>query len=468
MNRLIRWSFPALLILSPAAFGADQESEHKPAEHRLSAPRLYEQVTPSLVAVQYSWVNELQRQDLIGAGIVVGDDLVMISIGMVPTVLPDDQLKDFKIIVPRQDGDPDEIDAVFQGRDERTNVAFVKAKMPQHWKAIKFADAKVAVGQRIFSVGILPKAAAYKSYLMESRIAAELRGEVPQVLVQGAGLAATGSPVFDEAGNAIGVSFSPQETFLNRNEDAMAAINSPPKLFTVARDFLLSLQDPPTPEKPIVLPWAGVAQLTGLSKDVAEVLGLKDKPAIQIGEVIPNTAASTAGLKSGDIIVSINGQALERGDEASELPGILTRRLLRHKVGDEVTFSVLRGQDTKPIDIKVTLRERLKQPNLAKRYFAEDLGFVARELVFNDTYSLKLPADQKGVLVAVIRPQSAAQNAGLQRGDIVLRVNNQPVTDVEQFEALYKKVRKDKPRDAVVVVVQRRTGEDTIRIEPPQ
>ena len=47
------------------------------------------------------------------------------------------RMKDFKIIVPRvQDGDPDEIDAVFQGRDERTNLAFIKPKKPcsRNWK----------------------------------------------------------------------------------------------------------------------------------------------------------------------------------------------------------------------------------------------------------------------------------------------------------------------------------------------
>ena len=68
-----------------------------------------------------------------------------------------------------------------------------------------------------------------------------------------------------------------------------------------------------------------------------------------------------------------------------------------HKAGEEITFTILRGD--KKEDIKVTLAEQPKQANQAKRFFAEDLGFVVRELVFNDTYSRKLPADQKGVIV---------------------------------------------------------------------
>ena len=71
-------------------------------------------------------------------------------------------------------------------------------------------------------------------------------------------------------------------------------------------------------------------------------------------------------------------------------------------MGEEITLSILRGQDAK--DIKVTLAAQPKQANVTKRFFAEDLGFVVREMVFNDTYARKLPVDQKGVLVALERP----------------------------------------------------------------
>ena len=60
-------------------------------------------------------------------------------------------------------------------------------------------------GEPILSVGLLPEAAAYKPYFMESAVAATLRGETPQVLVQGGGLGVVGSPVFNTDGKAIGV-----------------------------------------------------------------------------------------------------------------------------------------------------------------------------------------------------------------------------------------------------------------------
>ncbi|MDB5358093.1 MAG: htrA [Phycisphaerales bacterium] len=461
MIRSMRWFLPAVLLIGGAARGEIA---------RDAARKMYSEAIPSLVAVQYSWQNEFNKQEFIASGIVVGEDLVMTSIGIVNPQIPDDQMKDFKIVVPKEEGDPDEIEAVFQGRDERTNMALLKAKKPQHWKPIRFEDAAPQVGDPVVSVGILPQAAAYKAYLMESTVAATLRGDVPQVLVQGGGLAAMGSPVYNTDGKAIGVvSYSPgQSILLNSGAEALAAISNPPKFFVPASDFLMTLQDPPTPDKPILLPWIGVPQLTGLSKDVSEALGLKDQPAIQVGEVIPGTPGDKSGLKQGDIILKLNGKTLERGDEAAELPGILRRRLLRFKVGETITLSVLREQDKPLQDIKITLEEQPKRSNTARRYFAEDLGFVVREIVFQDTYARKLPATQKGVIVAMERPQSAAQNAGLQGNDLIISLNSNPVTDIAEFEKLYKTTRKDKPHEALVLVVRRKTSEDTIRIEPPQ
>jgi serine protease Do len=239
-------------------------------------------------------------------------------------------------------------------------------------------------------------------------------------------------------------------------------------MYTPARDFMQSLEDPPVAGKPEPLPWIGVPQLTGLNKDVSEVYGLTERPAVQVGEVIPDTPAARAGLKQGDIIVKLNGEPLERGDVAAELPGILSRKILRMKSGTEVTLGILRKRGEPLQDIKVTLEPRPKYPNVASRFYAEDLGFAARDLTFWDTYAYHLPMDTKGVIVDLIRKQSSSHTGGLAKNDLITQLNGQAVTDVEQFEKAFKQVRKDKPREAIVLVVHREDREDTVRIEPPQ
>lgn len=457
-----------LMLAVPFLF-ASVVSAAVPAD---AAKKIYDTATPSLVAVQYMFRNELRPTELIGTGVIVGEEgLVMAPLAMFNAAIPDEQMMDFKIIVPRANADPDEIDAVFLGRDERNNVAFIKSKAKQNWKAVKFVSKTPDVGDSILSVGLLPKIAGYKSYLMDSVASAHLRGDVPTVLVSG-GLAATGAVVFNQDGDAIGLveGATGQTPVLNDAQRAMDAINNPPKWFVPASDFLPAFNDLPQAGKPQQLAWLGVVQLAGLEKDVADFFGLKNQPAIELGDVIPNAPAEKAGLKRGDKIVKLNGKSLERGDQPSELPAIFSRQIRRMKPGDKVTLGVV-GNDPahKEIrDVVLTLEAQPKRANLAERFWADDLGFSARELVFGDTYIRKLAADHKGVLVALVKPQSASENARLKREDVITEINGTPVTDVNQFKTEYQKLRKDKPRDAVVLVVLRDGNTEVIRIEPPQ
>jgi S1-C subfamily serine protease len=488
-----RWPVPAAaaLLICLAAPGRWARADVGPD----AAEKLYERVSPSLVVVKYTWEGEMGRREMAGTGIVVSKDGLIMTSGSLFDIrtyrIPDEQLKEFKILIPSQDKDPEELDADFLGRDDRTSMGFVKAKASSstkkgenegggdndkpaakhEWKPLKFEEHPVRIGEPILSVGLLPEAAAYKPYFMESAVAATLRGETPQVLVQGGGLGVVGSPVFNTEGKAIGIvpSQTGQNGMLNEASGSnLPAAQNPPKFFTPSRDFAQSLEDPPADGKPVPLSWLGVLQMNGLNKDVAEVYNLTNKPAVQIGEVLPDTPAEKAGLKQGDIIVKLNGEPLERGDEPIELPMILTRKILRMKPGTEVTLSVLRKKNQPLQDIKVTLAEQPAQPHQAKRFWAEDLGFATRALTFWDAYARRLPLDTKGVAVALIKPQSAAQTGHLRNGDLITQLNGQPVTDLDEFQKSYEQARKDKPKEAVVLVVRREGSEDTVRIEPPQ
>ncbi|HEY7086881.1 MAG TPA: PDZ domain-containing protein [Tepidisphaeraceae bacterium] len=460
---IARYSWPMALLMLVAAAPLRADIDPKLARE------LYEKLTPSLVVVQYTFDGELGRRELTTAGVVVSDDgLVIVSGSITPPQIPDEQMKDFKVIIP---GDEEtELDAEFQGRDDRTNLSLVKVKEKRNWTPLKFEDVPLSVGDPVVSIGLLPKDAGYKPYLTSATVSALLRGPVPQVLVSGGGLGGVGSPVLTPSGQVVGVVHTQdqQSPLLNDPRDPMGSVQNPPRFFVPARDFLISLSDPPTPQQPLVMPHIGVAQLSGLNKEVAEYFGLKNVPAVQVGDVIPNFPAAKAGIKSGDVIVKANGQPLDRGDEPDETPQIMTRKLMRMKPGQTVTFTILTGKGQPTKDIPVTLEERPRQANKAKRFFADDLGFTVREIVFEDTYTRRLPADTKGVVVALIKPSSSAQTAKLQMGDLVTRLNQTPVKDLEQFKTQYESFRKDNARDAVVLEVMRGVSTQIIRIEPPQ
>jgi serine protease Do len=289
------------------------------------------------------------------------------------------------------------------------------------------------------------------------------------VLASPGGLTTIGSPVFNAEGKAIGfVPYCQQgpPPWLNRNSGALQNLNAPPRLFVPAHDFLPSLKQPPTGQ-PLKIPWLG-AVLAGLNKEVADYYNLKNVPVAQVGEVIPNSPAHKAGLKTGDKIVKVNAQPLERGDEPDETSAILIRKIRRMNVGDKVSLTVLREKDRPTTDLPITLEEQPKQANLAKRYYADDLGMTMREIVFSDTYAKKVPADTPGVVVAFVRQGSSANSAGLRAGDLVTQLNKEPIADLAGFKQQYKDFRQKDPKALVVLVVIREQKTEVIKIEPPQ
>src|SRR5580658_3491632 len=177
-----RIRFKVILLLLALPFAAARADDQQ-----ATIKKMYELATPSLVAVKYTWENELGSQELSAAAVVVSDDgLVAFPIEIVaPAVVPTDQIKRFKIIVPSETQDETEIDATFQGRDERTNLAFVRPDSPQKWQAIKFIAKTPRVGEPLYSVGMLPKAAGYRSWVTTGAMSTVLRGPIPQVLVSG-------------------------------------------------------------------------------------------------------------------------------------------------------------------------------------------------------------------------------------------------------------------------------------------
>lgn len=429
---------------------------------------IYEKFSPSLVTVQYVWENEARRQEITALGIVIGEDgLVMTPLITFSPAIPDEQMKDFKIVIPRSDTDHEELEASFLGRDERHQLAFVKLKTPRKLPAVTFEDKPLEVGEQVFSIGMLPKDSGYKTFLNISSVAARLRGETAAYLVGGP-LVNVGGIVANASGEAVGFVFPQGESPFFLFDPRLAQGGPQTRFFVPTFEFAPAFAALPVEGKPQQLPFTGIFGLNGLSKDVSEVFGLIGKPAVEIGEVVPGSPAAVAGLEKGMIITELDGQPLERGDQPEELGGILGRKLLRKNVGDTITFTVLKKRGDAPAPIKLTLTERPPQPNTAKRFFAEDLGYTVRETVFIDLYRKKLAPDTKGVVVDFIKPNSQAATARLARADLVTQMNSQPVTDLASFKTAYETFRRDRPKDAIVLQVVREGGTQVLRIEPPQ
>ena len=155
-----------------------------------------------------------------------------------------------------------------------------------------------------------------------------------------------------------------------------------------------------------------------------------------VGDVTPGSPAAKAGLKRGDIILGLNGEALNSY-------GDLTARIASTAPGTSVQLKVFR--DGKTFEVPVTLGELPEKSgkssfessgNGTGQSSSKAMEGVQVENVTPEiAQQLNLPASARGVVVDSVDQSSAAATAGLQRGDVIVEVNHKPVNNMADFRA---------------------------------
>jgi serine protease Do len=264
----------------------------------------------------------------------------------------------------------------------------------------------------------------------------------------------SGGPLFDLDGNVIGINtaiFSPTGGnvglgFSIPAELAKPVVDQLRATGTVKRGYL------------------GVA-IQPLSTDIAAGLGLpKDKGEI-VASVEPNGPAAKAGIKQGDVIVRINGSDVTYDNTLSYV-------VANTPIGSSVPIELIRDGQRRTISATISQRpsEAIVQARAgltpdatdesadAKSPAAEatkaSLGITLQPLTAQLRQQLKIPDTVKGVVIAGITPSSDAATNGLQRGDIILQINQKPTTSPAEAAAAVDAARKA-GRNTVLMLVQR-------------
>ncbi len=138
-----------------------------------------------------------------------------------------------------------------------------------------------------------------------------------------------------------------------------------------------------------------------------------------------------AGLKSGDVIVEINGKKILESNE-------LRMNVSMMEPGQSVKLKIFR--DGRLLDVTANVGampgKRVEKASTETSNGEKTLaGVSVEELTAQDARQLELPANTKGVVVTDVDPASQAASAGLQKGDVIQQVNRKPVTNAEEFAA---------------------------------
>jgi serine protease Do len=162
---------------------------------------------------------------------------------------------------------------------------------------------------------------------------------------------------------------------------------------------------------------------------MAEALGLDHPTGIVVNQIYPAGPGAEAGLKQGDVIVAINGKAIED-------PGSLRFRLATMAIGSQATLTILR--ERQHMDVAIKLVSAPESPSAQKTQLsgAQPLaGATVANLSPALADQLQLNSDWKGVVILQVRRGSTANRFGLAPGDIIAAVNGQPVATVDELQA---------------------------------
>jgi serine protease Do len=222
----------------------------------------------------------------------------------------------------------------------------------------------------------------------------------------------------------------------------------------------LSTKPPRSNTKELPKAWLGV-QTQVLTPTVAEVLGLAGKQGFRVTWVLPGTAAEKAGLKAGDVITHLDGDALKAsGLQDAE---ILRRRIEDMDIGAEAKLKVIR--DRKEQEVKVVLEETPDTAADAKKSKDEFLEYGVRELTYMDRVERELALDWKGLVVADVTSGGWADVAGLRAGDLLLSIQDKDVRTIAAFDEATKRLAEQRPK-RVKIFVRRGVSTAFVFVQP--
>ena len=162
-----------------------------------------------------------------------------------------------------------------------------------------------------------------------------------------------------------------------------------------------------------------------LTPELAQAFGLEQSKGVVVARVEPKSAADKAGMVAGDVIVRVNGEEISRSSDVRNKIGLI-------RVGDAIQLEVIRNGKLKRLTARIAAQ---KVTSKAAEQFSSKLAGAEISL----TEIEKTNGSAKSVLViSKLKPGSAAAYAGLRPGDIILSVNQQPVSDFASLEQAIK------------------------------
>jgi len=201
--------------------------------------------------------------------------------------------------------------------------------------------------------------------------------------------------------------------------------------------------------------WLGV-MIQEVTPEIAHALGLKEVKGALVADVTPGSPADKADIRRGDVIIEYNGKKIKKMNE-------LPRLVANTPVGKNVPIKIWRNGKIRQLTVKVgEIGEKIAKEE--RRYVPQDLGLKVEELTPYLAQRLGVKRIH-AVIITYVVPGSPAHEAGLSRGDIILKINRHPIEDLNDYQDI---INSAKPGDTLLFLIERREGTLFVALKVPK
>ena len=329
-------------------------------------------------------------------------------------------------------------DAKVVGHDPKTDLALIKIDAPDDLTPLKMGDSdKLRVGTWVVAIG--------SPFGLEQTVTAGIvsakgrtigAGPYDDFIQTDASInpGNSGGPLFNMKGEVVGIN-----TAIFSQGGGNVGIG-----FAIPVNMAQRVVEQLKNEGHVTRGWLGVG-IQDITPELAEYYGIKDKNGVLVTQVFKGDPADKSGIKTGDVIVAVDGKTVSSSRE-------LSRTIANTTVGERTPISILRAGEKKTLHVELVRRSD-SEPSVRPQLQSTDkLGLKIKALEPEMARQLGYPDDEKGVVVIEVAPGSKGEMAGIQQGDLIKEINRRTVSTPEEVK---KEMDKLKSGDTAQMLVKR-------------
>ncbi|MBI3705806.1 MAG: Do family serine endopeptidase [Rhizobiales bacterium] len=334
------------------------------------------------------------------------------------------------------------------GRDTKTDLALLRVKSDKPLKAVKWGDSdKLRLGEWVIAIGNpFNMGGTVTAGIVSARNRDINSGPYDNYIQTDAAInrGNSGGPLFNLNGEVIGVN-----TAIISPTGGSIGIG-----FAVPSKSALAVIDQLREYKEVRRGWLGV-RIQQVDDQIADSLNIKPARGALIAGIDDKGPAKPAGIEPGDVVVKFDGKDIK---EMRDLPKIVAETpvgkdvevvIIRKGVEEKKTVKLGRLDDA-PKQVSLTpKKDTPEEKPVVKKALGLDLANLTDEL----RKKHKIKDKVKGVLIAGVEANSPAAEKGLRTGMVIAEVQQQPVTNATEMQALIDKAKKDGRKAVVLLVV---------------